>query len=240
MVSSDAQDNPYRRRKKRVTPRQLWARGQSGPPEVREEDPAVPPPSDEAAEAGLPIELVVQDELEEAVFAEAEGEPAAEAEAHAEHGGELGIEVPSSAQETQEQAEGEAMMDLEEPGGEPAAEDEPTGETATADENEEGPRMVDLAMQPGSMQYPFATHGPAPQSGEDEPASAELERRVSTGFVLGALIIVASLVAGIALVRVSRRVSQLESSIVELKELLPSSAAPDERKPGLSAADGTH
>ncbi|MDP6107108.1 MAG: hypothetical protein QGI33_01585, partial [Candidatus Brocadiia bacterium] len=161
MVSSDSQDNPYRRRKKRVTPRQLWAQGQSGPPEAREDAAAVPPASDEASEAGLPVELVVQEELGGAVFAGVEGEPAVEAEADAEHGDELGIEVPSSAQRTQEQPEGEAMMDLEEPGGEPTAEDEPTGETA--DENPDGPRMVDAAMQPGSMQYPYATHRPAPQ-----------------------------------------------------------------------------
>jgi hypothetical protein len=99
----------------------------------------------------------------------------------------------------------------------------PVPQEETADETEAEPRearMVEPDMQPGSMRYPFATHRPPPEDeeGEEAASNGSQERRVSAAFVLGVLIIVAALSAGIALVVQQGRINSLERRVGELEQ----------------------
>ena len=91
-------------------------------------------------------------------------------------------------------------------------------------ETEEHVEVLGAAAEVPPKRYAFATHRPAPPTERDEErqlASIQPERgekRVSTGFVLGVGILVISLVAGIAMVRLYHRVSRAEERIERLEK----------------------
>lgn len=84
------------------------------------------------------------------------------------------------------------------------------------------PVMVDPSMQPGAMDYPYATHRLAPDTREGELASVGFEKRVSSGFIIGVLIIVVALITGLSIVSQHKRISTLEERIRALEEAVPS------------------
>lgn len=85
------------------------------------------------------------------------------------------------------------------------------------------PKMVEPDMQPGTMDYPYATHRTPPEGEEDELVSVGLEKRISNTFVLGVMIIVAALIFGLSMVKQHRKTRTLEQRIMELEQAVPSS-----------------
>ena len=126
---------------------------------------------------------------------------------------------------SEEPQEGEEFP-YDEPLLEEAEEDSDEGAPAE-EESEEKPEpvMVDPSMQPGAMNYPYATHRPAPDAGEEEKAPAGLDKRVSGGFIIGIVIIVFALILAISVVGQRSRISVLEERVRALEEADPPSFA---------------
>ena len=80
------------------------------------------------------------------------------------------------------------------------------------------PKMVEPQKQPGQMRYAYSTHGPAPESAEGGRALTGGEKRVSSTFVLGALIIVVALLIGWALVHQHKKIKRIEERVTRLEE----------------------
>lgn len=96
-------------------------------------------------------------------------------------------------------------------------------------------RKVTLPSQSGmDGRMTYATHRPPPETGKNTnkgtgqrrtvpprkavaptPAKAAAEKQVSAGFILGVALVVLTLVFGVALVRLSSRVSALEGKVAE-------------------------
>ncbi len=100
---------------------------------------------------------------------------------------------------------------------------------------EEGKKIV---MPPLEGRYPYATHAPPPPDPEAERqndkarAGASSEREISTGFVLGIALIVLSLVAGIFILGLRKKVRRLESRVEHLEQVLSAAGS-------ATTADGT-
>jgi len=205
----------YSGRKQRVTPRQLWERLErqkpSETPAPPDDEQTAPPPVDSAGEEGRHMQVKLPSEPEE---------PAGEDEL------DIAIPEPETAPEeapeptadagTPADAEADAESDQELP--ETPSEQEPEEEPAAAKKDA---KMVEPHMQPGAMTYPYATHAPAPQEEGKSVGGPAGEQRVSTGLVLGVLIIVAALIVGLSIIRLNSRVRELENRITKLEPLLP-------------------
>ena len=181
-------DSGYEARKKRVTPRQLWAQSKPHP-----EPPQEPSP--------IPTSFTLRPPS---------GEPDAGPDAETEEE-EQEVNVPLEPTDRQED-ETDSLGEM--PGeGKPAEriEESPSTPVGTEDVH------VRPTMRPGAMDYPYATHRPPPQEDAVEPPAEELERKVSGAFLLGILIIVAALVMSFALIKLHRRVSQLEQRVEALE-----------------------
>lgn len=216
-VTGGPAGSDYASRKARVTPRQLWANRD------RPED-AEQPRADaraQSTERSQPINkpgpLMEITDISELVQAAAESRevertPAQPPQAETTSPLEQAPEASDASDQIAAAADDAELLDsiLEEP------EDKPE------------PMMVNADRQPGSMQYPFATHGPVPGEGEDDPvtvAAAE-ERRVSSSFVLGALIIAAALLVGLALAGQRSRIAELEQRVAELEQAPRAASGP--------------
>ena len=104
----------------------------------------------------------------------------------------------------------------------------PPGDAA----NQKPRRKVVLPSAADEMfRYPYATHRHPPQSEKEEKQElAELRgarpgREYSTGFILGVVIVVISLVAGIALARLHNRVKALERRIDGVENVVATSSS---------------
>jgi len=213
MDQSDTDGTRGQRRRKRVTPRQLWAKGKTRP--AQDESESRPEPQAEAADEAEPGEEPV--DLVFAPDSPPEGQPPEDVPAHEEDAERSPLVVIAPAVEDEEAGKGGEPPD--------ALAGEESAEAEGADRK--GPRMVPPELQPGSMHYPYATHGRAPQ--DEESGGASLERRISAGFVLGVLIVVSALAAGLALVSQARRIGRLEQRMEQLEQSVnpaPPSPAP--------------
>jgi len=229
-VTGGRAGSDYASRKTRVTPRQLWAnRGRAEAAQQPQVDTPTPAPEKPRPSSGsrplmeiTDISELVKVAAENQVVEEALAPPTEAAEVTEVTGAkgaedidplEEASETGDVAEELTEDADDQELLDsiLEE------AEDKPE------------PMMVDADRQPGSMQYPFTTHGPVTGEGEDEPgtAAAAEERRVSSSFVLGVLIIAVALLVGLVLAGQRSRIGELEQRVAELEQApTPTSGPP--------------
>ena len=207
----------YSGRKQRVTPRQLWERLErqkpSETPAPQDEEETSPTPVDSAGEEGRHMQVKLPSE-----GGEPEGEDELEPDIDLLEPEPTPEEAPEPTADagTPARAEADAEPD-QEPSATPS-EQEPEQEPAAAKKDA---KMVEPHMQPGAMKYPYATHAPAPQEeggSADGPAG---EQRVSTGLVLGVLIIIAALIVGISIIRLNSRVRELENRVTKLEPLPP-------------------
>ena len=190
----------YASRKGRLTPRQMWARQARRHAKARAQTADVEP-------------------REEAVPAEAGfGEDMAP----------LATSVGEEPQENEDLQDDEVILEIVEEDLDdevPAASDEevPAAEEVV-EESEEKPEpvMVEASMQPGTMNYPYATHRPAPDAPETEKASVGFERRMSSGFMIGVVVIVFALILGISFAGQRKRIAGLEERVRVLEDAGPS------------------
>jgi uncharacterized membrane protein len=201
-VGSESQE-----KKARVTPRQVWERTERRPvgdaPQKplaqKRQRPKLEQVSDEEHfEVKLPSKL--QTAQQEAPEEPAVEDPTAElAET---------VQVPRDA-EVAEPAKAAAA--------EPAEQAPETPQDALEEKGDKKPAMmVEPTMQPGNMRYPFATHGPAPQR---EGALEESgERQISTGLVVGALIILFAVIFGFIIASQQRKIGGLQDRLDRLEQ----------------------
>ncbi len=102
-------------------------------------------------------------------------------------------------------------------------EDNGAGENGE-DKQKASHQMVDVDKQPGRMQYPYATHGPAPENSDNEENEGGnvLDKimdgdSVSAPFVLGVIIVAAVLFVGLMLASQRRQMNELEGRIEHIE-----------------------
>jgi len=182
----------YASRKGRLTPRQMWARQARRHAKARAQTADVEP-------------------REEAVPAEAGfGEDMAP----------LATSVGEEPQENEDLQDDEVILEIVEED----LDDEVPAAEEVVEESEEKPEpvMVEASMQPGTMNYPYATHRPAPDAPETEKASVGFERRMSSGFMIGVVVIVFALILGISFAGQRKRIAGLEERVRVLEDAGPS------------------
>ncbi len=202
--------NQHATRKGRVTPRQLWAlqegRAASGessqPAEAQKRRPRAR--NQDALQASLADHLEVKlQSLQEAGASEA-GDP------------------PEKTEQDEPVSEAVVQQSEEQPAEQESPAQEGDAEKQDTEALGEKPpaKMVEPSMQPGTMRYPYATHRLPPEGGREAGAPAGFERRVSSVFVLGVLIIAFALVIGIALIGQHKRIGSLQEQITNVEKLL--------------------
>jgi hypothetical protein len=182
----------YASRKGRLTPRQMWARQARRHAKARAQTADAEP-------------------REEAVPAEAGfGEDMAP----------LATSVGEEPQENEDLQDDEVILEIVEED----LDDEVPAAEEVVEESEEKPEpvMVDASMQPGAMNYPFATYRPAPDAPETEKASGGFQRRLSSGFMIGVVVIVFALILGISFAGQRKRIAGLEERVRVLEDAGPS------------------
>lgn len=202
-------DSLYEKRKARLTPRQLWAyrkqQGEENPPELKVTPVHAEPEEPEVNEPEAETEIETEEER-----IEQQPEP----------------ETPPPVPEEQAQQESETSPEPEQ------EQDDLLDDLLDEPVEKKQPRMVDASRQPGTMRYPFATHGPVvDEEEEEEPEEPEAQqretveagadndnRRISSALILGILIIGAALFVGLAIAGQQHRIHALEKRIAELEE----------------------
>lgn len=225
-------EEEYSSRKHRTTPRQLWKSTQQQADEaasrrlkVRPIDENADEETEQPAEAETPSEPLepsppadqtpqtnsFADEDMTAREAPEPTESPRETGQNTEEPAPAASEPPPPSEETEEPEDAPPPEEPDE--AQPAPPTEGPEEELTAEE-EPGVRMVGPDKQPGMMRYPYATHGPAPEEGEGSGAS---ERTVSSSFVLGIILIVGALLAGLVLVALQSQIRHLEDRFDRLE-----------------------
>lgn len=215
----EVEDHHEVERKKRTTPRQLWE-------SRRHKDQ-----TDETARRlnVQPVDNASEEEDEGPVEAGAETQPQEERD---EQNGPVAAESThaskeppaGSSNESQGKDEGgtlEGVAQAEEDKGFERAEEfqmraEEEVDAAESESPEDDAEMVDDEHQPGMMRNPYATYGPAPED-EDVPFGDKI---IPSSFVLGVILIVASLLIGLALVVQHGRIVDLEDRVNALESAL--------------------
>jgi hypothetical protein len=204
--------------KGRVTPRQLWQRmerdralGRTPPPIQYAEQPSAASP-DAGQSPGQNAPQTQKSEPVSALEQQSADEHLDALLSDNLRAGET-MEKPSVNQKEAEQQPQEQMPSETESQTETPPQPAQTGKREAV--------MVQPEKQPGRMKYPYATHGPAPEPQPGQLSWTEHgERRVSSAFVLGVLIVVVSLLIGLVLVRHHLRLSQLEKRVAEMESVM--------------------
>ena len=217
-------------RKQRITPRQLWERMERQKLEKQNGETANEGEAQLDVVSYLDVEPTEEQEEEStpdvqpASATDAEPEPDDETEDEAQNDVEVSAESEPFDTSEEPQVATANNPEPEQQPEEPQAAETPSAEQAAesrddaAQSQKPEPKMVERDKQPGQMRYPYATHGPAPES--DEEDTPKEERKVSSAFVLGIIVIVVGVLLGLALVRQHKRISRLDERVAQLEEMI--------------------
>ena len=196
----------YASRKGRLTPRQMWAR-QARRRAKSQTKTADADPSEEAVHA----ETVLGEDAESPTAAFLGEEPQDNEDLQDDD--ETIIEVIQEDSDDESPDDAEILEVIE----------DDSDEELPAEEKPE-PVMVDASMQPGAMNYPYATHRLAPDEPDTEKAPSGFERRISSGFVIGVVVVAFALILGMSIVGQRRRIVVLEERVRVLEDAAPAHA----------------